>query len=316
MLKRIGISLGVFFALLIVLAAYFLYTPTAALPPAAVENLTLQQGDLTRSYLVFVPSNLQAGASILFALHPSRSSGEQMRRFAGSVLERIAEQENLIVVYPDGFEGHFNDCRRVASYSARTLDIDDLGFIQGIIKQLTTDKQANPARVFALGYSNGGQMALRLALEAPQLVKGVASIAANLPAADNMACTTTTEPTRVVAFIEGSEDPINPYGGGQATLYGLGNRGTVLSAQDSAQWFANLLQVTRAPAVTALAEVSGVSAQQQDWQAGDSHVRLVSITGGGHTVPQATYSFPRILGATYHSDAVLESLLKMFTSAQ
>lgn len=316
MLKRIGIGLGVVLTLLIALALYFIYTPIPALPTAPVEKLTLEQAGLTRSYSVFVPGNLQAGASILFALHPSRSSGEQMRRFAGNVLERVAEQENLIVVYPDGFEGHFNDCRLAASYSARTLNIDDVGFIQAIIKQLVADKQANPARVFALGYSNGGQMALRLGLEAPQLVKGVASIAANLPAPDNMACKVATEPARFVAFIEGSKDPVNPYEGGQAALFGMGNRGTVLSANDSAKWFANLLKLTTAPAATSLAEVAGVSAQQQDWQAGDGHVRLVSIIGGGHTVPQAAYSFPRILGATYQSDAVLESLVKMFTSAQ
>ncbi len=315
MLKRIGIGLGLVFTLLIAAAGYFIYVPKPTLPDAAVAALTLEHDGLTRTYTVFVPTNLQPGASVLFALHPSRSSAEQMRRISGHALERIAEQNNLIVVYPDGFEGHFNDCRLAASYSARTRNIDDVGFIQGIIAQLVTEQQVNPERVFALGYSNGGQMALRLALEAPETVKGVASFAANLPAADNMGCNIAAKPARFIGFIEGTADPINPYEGGQASLFGMGNRGSVLSAPDSAKWFADRLNLN-AMASTTLEPIGDLTAQQDDWQSSDGHVRLVTITGGGHTVPQAASSVPRLLGATYHSDAVMEALWAMFAKAQ
>ena len=92
MLKRIGIGLGVVFTLLIAAAGYFIYVPKPTLPDAAVAALTLEHDGLTRTYAVFVPTNLQPGASVLFALHPSRSSAEQMRRISGHALERIAEQ--------------------------------------------------------------------------------------------------------------------------------------------------------------------------------------------------------------------------------
>jgi polyhydroxybutyrate depolymerase len=87
------------------------------------------------------------------------------------VIERIAEKDD-VVVYPDGYEGHFNDCRRVASYSARTLNVDDVGFIKRIVERLGAEKKINPERVYAIGCSNGGHLALRLALEAPELIKG------------------------------------------------------------------------------------------------------------------------------------------------
>ena len=39
----------------------------------------------------------------------------------------------------------------------------------------------DPREVFAVGYSNGAQMAYRLALEVPNEIRAVAAISANLP---------------------------------------------------------------------------------------------------------------------------------------
>ena len=50
--------------------------------------------------------------------------------------------------------------------------------------------------MFATGISNGGQMALRLALEAPELVRAVAPVAASLPAERNLDCKPPGAPSR------------------------------------------------------------------------------------------------------------------------
>lgn len=314
MLRRSIIGLAVVLVLLGAVAAYFLYAPKPALPVGLVEEVTLDIGGYSRRYAVFTPSHLQLGASVLIAFHPSQSSGEEMRRIVGGPLERIAEKENVVVVYPDGYEGHFNDCRREASYSANTLNVDDVGFTKRIIELLVAQKKINPERVYAIGYSNGGHMALRLALETSEMVKGVAAIAANLPAPDNMGCKVASSPARFIAFVEGTQDPINPYEGGPVTLFGFGNRGNVLSAQASAEWFASALGLAAAEAQT-LEQVSGISAHQQDWISSSGHVRLITIEGGGHTVPQAGYRFPRLLGSTFQSDSVLESTWRLLAAS-
>lgn len=149
-----------------------------------------------------------------------------------------------------------------------------------------------------------------LALETPEMIKGAAAIAANLPAPDNMDCKVARLPSRLITFVEGTEDPINPYKGGKVTLFGFGNRGHVLSAQASAEWFARALGLPSAKTQT-LEPVSGLSAHQQDWISSSGHVRLVTIEGGGHTVPQTAYRFQRILGSTYRSDSVLESICQL-----
>ncbi len=314
MLGRVLMGLAIFLGLLGVVAAYWLYAPKPPLPAGPIATRSLDIGGYSRHYSVFAPSSLQAGASVLLVFHPSQSHGEEMRRIVGSPLERMAEQDNVVVVYPDGYEGHFNDCRRVASYSARALDIDDVGFTRRIIEQLAAEKGINPERVYALGYSNGGHMALRLALEAPETVKGAVAIAANLPAPENMGCTVASSPARVIVFVEGTDDPINPYEGGPVTLFGFGNRGNVLSAEASAKWFVDALGLG-AGEVRTLDPVDGLSAQQQDWTSSSGQVRLITIEGGGHTIPQGDYRFPRLFGATYRSDAVLESGWRLLSAS-
>lgn len=307
-----GFAAGV--AALGAIAIYLLHAPTPTFSDSSIEVKELEWDGRQRRYTVFTPSQLRDGASVLFAFHPSQSSGKDMRQMVGNVIERIAEKENVIIVYPDGYEGHFNDCRRVASYSARTLNVDDVSFTTRMIEQLVADKKVDSGRIFALGYSNGGHMALRLALETPEMIRGAAAIAANLPTPDNMGCRMAIKPTRIISFVEGTKDPINPYDGGQVTLFGFGNRGNVLSAQSSAQWFANALGLSASETVT-LSSVSDLSTYQQDWISSSAHVRLITIEGGGHTVPQAAYRFPRIFGSTLQSDSVLESIWQQFTES-
>lgn len=315
MFKRLILVLAVLIVVLSAAAAYLLYAPTPALPSNPAEASTVDVGGRQRHYLVVTPAGLQAGASVLLVFHPSMSSGKGIRRLVGSLLEGIGQRENVVVVYPDGYEGHFNDCRRRASYSARTLNIDDVGFSRRIVERLAAEKKIDPERVYALGVSNGGFMVLRLALEAPDLVKGVVAIAANLPAPDNMDCNVASSPARFIELVEGTRDPINPYEGGEVTLFGFGNRGTVLSAQESAQWFAHRLGLTATEPQT-LETVSGISAHQQDWRSANGHVRLVTIEGGGHTIPQTGYRSRRLLGATYPSDSVLESAWQLFAESR
>jgi polyhydroxybutyrate depolymerase len=287
-------------------ALYFLHAPRASLPAAPVRAATVEMDGRLRRYAVFTPSRPRPGAGVLLVFHPSQSSGQDMRRIVGVPLERMAERDNVVIVYPDGFEGHFNDCRREASYSARRLAVDDVGFTRRIVEELIAQDGIDPTRVFALGYSNGGHMALRLALEDPELVRGVVAIAANLAAPDNMDCRIAPAPARFIVLVEGTRDPINPYDGGRVTLFGFGNRGHVLSAQASAEWFGRTLGLASTePRI--LERASGLSVREQDWFSASGRVRLLTIEGGGHTVPQAGYRFARILGPTYPGDAVLES---------
>jgi polyhydroxybutyrate depolymerase len=267
---RLLIGLVATVVLLGAAAAYLLHAPKPPVPARPVELVTTEYGGRVRTYATVAPAFQQPGAGVLLVFHRSQSSGSEMRRIVGGVLERIAERDNVIV------------------------------------ERLVAARAVDARRIYALGDSNGAHMAIRLAVEAPELIAGIVAIGAGIPAADNMDCRAVAALPRRVILVAGTEDPINPYEGGPVTLFGFGNRGDVLSARESAEWFAGGPGIGTAFASASMV-ASGLTARHQDWIAAGGRVRLLTIEGGGHTIPQAAYRFPRIFGATFQSDAILES---------
>jgi len=95
-------------------------------------------------------------------------------------------------------------------------------------------------------------------------------------------------------IMNGTKDPLNPFNGGEVSLYGLLKRGRVRSSRESGQYLADLNHITGAPQVT-----SGAHVQQVLWRNGSNvEVELVAILGGGHGIPQPYWRFPRLLGPT------------------
>lgn len=80
-----------------------------------------------------------------------------------------------------------------------------------------------------------------------------------------------------VMIMNGIRDPINPYEGGNVRIFGFGNRGEVLSAKDSADYFARVNGHSQAPSLE-----SSEAAEILSWRS-DRHpeVALVSVEGGG-----------------------------------
>lgn len=308
--RFIAIAVGVCM-LLVAVGVWFFYAP---MPPAAAvpaDSRSLELDGRMRSFTLVRPAGLTLDAPVLVVLHGSLMNGPQMRSMLGTSFERLAREQGAVVVYPTGIEGHFNDGRVTASYSARTLNIDDVGFIRAIVATLAAELHIDRQRVYAFGYSNGGHMAMRLAAEAPDLVAGILVANANVPTPDNMGWKLSLDGTAPpVVLIEGTKDPINPYAGGRVTIFGFGDRGTVLSASDSARWFAQRAGLAAEPRADTTQAMAGLDVQQQDWGT-PPRVRLVTLHGAGHTVAQPDYRFPRFLGATVLDERILQAAWRM-----
>ena len=283
--------------------AYLLYAPAPEVPvlSGSLEHDSVRVGEATRRYAFYAPARLAPRTPLVLALHGSMGSAGKMRRETAYGFERLADEHGFIVVYPEGFQGHWNDCRKQASYSAKRLNIDDVGFLRALIAQFRTSHDVDSARVFVVGLSNGAHMGYRLALEAPEIVRGVAAVAANLPTEDNSDCVPVPGSVPVL-ILNGTEDPINPYDGGRVTLFGFGNRGTVLSARQSAEFFARRNGITDAPVAERIAQdrSTSTSAERTHWRSDTgADVVLYTIHGGGHALPQPHARFPRLLGRTH-----------------
>jgi polyhydroxybutyrate depolymerase len=285
-------------ALLLALAVYLLYAPAPREPELSALPRTgsIKVGRLDRRYLLFAPALREAAPPLLVVFHGSMGSSAAIRVETGFEFDRLADRDGFVVAYPQGFEGHWNDCRKAADYSARRLGVDDIGFFEALIARLQGELGVDPRRVFVVGLSNGGHFVYRLALERPERIAGAAIFAANLPTADNNGCAPSGSPPPIM-IVNGTNDPINPFEGGVVTLFGFGNRGTVLSARQSAAWFAGAGGTPGSARLPARAPADGSWVERSIWRTpGRSEVVLMAVHGGGHVVPQPVYRPRRLLG--------------------
>ncbi|GAB3286295.1 alpha/beta hydrolase family esterase [Parahaliea aestuarii] len=279
----------------------------------------MEWAGLQRSYQLYVPDNLPVEAPLLILLHGSRGSGADMAALSFYSFDVLAEREGLLVAYPDGVERHWNDCRASASYSANLRNIDDVGFLTALKGNLASEYGIDPQRVYVAGMSNGGHMAYRMGLEAPQVVAGIAAYVANLPVAANLDCEAADQPLPVL-IVNGTEDPVNPYEGGLVELFGDDSRGAVLSARDSAAYWSALAgyssdgQHSDWPDQVADDETTVTTLQ---WQGpGRPAVALVSMVGGGHTMANPVFRLPRFLGPTSHEFDTAELTWQFFRDGE
>ena len=294
---------GVCSLLLCAGAAYwwFLYAPAPDAPGHEVTRDSLSVGGRMRTFAHFAPSTVRPGAPLLIVLHGSMGSAEGIRRGTGYRFERIAQERGFVVVYPEGFDGYWNDCRRMAPFAAREANVDDVEFMRALVARTQGAHEVDATRVFAVGLSNGGQMAYRLALEAPDLVRGVAAVAASLPTPTNFVCDVAPG-TSAVAIMNGTADPISPYDGGRVTLFGFADRGDVVSSAASAAYFArrNGLGTRARSEHIEQEQPARTSAARSTWGAGEAgEVRLYTIRNGGHAFPQPHARAARLLGRTH-----------------
>lgn len=266
-----------------------------------IRRTSISVGNLKRSYLIYCPDRLPDHPALVIAFHGSWDNGEKMRIRTAYEFEREANSKGFIVVYPDGFKGNWNDARKTATYPARRLKIDDEGFVLALISKLQIENGINPGRVFLTGWSNGGHMAYKLALEMPERFAGIGIIGANMPTRDNMDCMIAGKPIPVL-IIQGTEDPLNPFGGGRVSFHGIGDRGTVLSTYETAKYFVCLNGQPDLPATVKPSQYTSKSTwiEKREWSSvpGISGVVLYIVHGGGHCIPQSGYRFPRVLGVT------------------
>jgi polyhydroxybutyrate depolymerase len=180
---------------------------------AGTQHHELKVNGLSRTFHVFVPDKLDRTRQfpLVIALHGGATNGEIMERFSG--LSETAAKHSFIVAYPNG-TGRLRAVRtwnsgRCCGY-AQKHNINDVAFIEHLIKFMIEQYHIDPSRVFVTGMSNGGMMAYRVAAEIPERVAAVAAIAGTL----DVDASSIRAPVPVVHF-HGTDDQYCPYEGGR-----------------------------------------------------------------------------------------------------
>lgn len=167
---------------------------------------------LERTFFVHLPQGYNNSISypLVFAMHGGGALGYEGVE-GQSQLSELSDLENFIVVYPEGLEQigfrtwNAGDC----CPSASTIGTDDVGFINALLEKLKLELSINDRKVYATGFSNGGQLAYKLANRYPNkfaAVSAVAGVLQDFP----------FNPTRKVPIIHfhSYQDSTAPYNGG------------------------------------------------------------------------------------------------------
>jgi polyhydroxybutyrate depolymerase len=284
-----------------------------------MERGALEHGGRTRTWIAYLPAQPETHAALLIVLHASIGTGERARAAFGYDFDLLADRHGFIAVYPQGYRGHWNDCKARGPFAAKRENVDDVGFLHALVDHLARDHNADRTRVYVTGISNGGGMVLRLALQTPDFARAYAAVVSSVPTPENMAVAPKNQPVSIL-LMNGTGDPFNPWRGGDVVLYGVwGNRGPVLSAQASIDYFRNIAGLEGTPQVTRFPDhdtSDGSTAERSLWCApGKRSVALYAIKGGGHGVPHPAMHGPRILGNSNRDIHAANEIWEFFQSA-
>ncbi len=260
-----------------------------------------------RTWLTDAPTDGGRGAPVVLVLHGGGDSalttarGYPLARWQDVAARRA---EGMVVVYPDGSKGTggrqgWNDCRP----DVDGIATDDVGFLVALAERMTTQRGTDPERVFVVGMSNGGMMTLRMAAERPDVVAGFGAIAANMPVGD---CGRPTAPVAAV-IVAGTADPLTPFSGGQVAL----DRGEVMSVPATVAAWRGVNRAHSASAPYRYPDLepgdgprrSSSTVSRVEYR-GDETVTVVTVEGGGHTVPDRDLEdpLPRLLVGPQNRD--------------
>lgn len=287
-------------------------------PFARITQGSIDVAGHRRSYTLAEPPGAGPGAGLVLVFHGSNQTGEKFRAFTGHSFDALASTGGAVVAYLDGYKGHWNDARAASGFAARTENVDDVAFSEAMISQLQASHQVDSSKVYAAGFSNGGQMVIRLIHQVPGLLAGAAVISATQPAPDNFLLADAPPVPLPVVLIHGTRDPIVAYAGGAMSwwvrrVFRVG--GVSLSAPQTAAYFAARNAITQPSTAMDLPhrEESGkTSVTRTDYQQdGKLPVTLYTVHGGGHTIPGPRQA-PFVLGRTTRHLNAAEAIGRFF----
>ena len=251
--------------------------PADAAPrkPSVTRETVVVAGE-RRRYVLHHPGG-RGRVPLLLAFHGRWSSPAELRDVTR--LHAAAGRAGAAVAYPAGVHDGWGD--DPLPTSTRPDPAADVRFSAAVIRALARRGVADPARVYAVGHSNGGSMALRLAAERPDLIAAVATTAAQLPRGVRPRAPLPT------FLVYGSADPLRPPAGlpgphdpdadGPTPSHSILATARAFAAPGAAP--ARAARVDRVPD-------DGTAVRRTTWGGrGDPPVVLWTIEGGGHTWP-------------------------------
>ncbi len=260
-------------------------------PQSYISNVpnTVQKSfdfeNIKRTFLVHTPPKYDGKTplSLVLCFHGGVGTGKEQEQKTG--FSSLADKENFIVVYPDGYYNQWNDGRGSAFLGSPNTN--DVGFVTALIEFMEKNYRIDAKRVYATGGSNGGIFTNRLGVELSDKLAAIAPVVGNLPIdpQTNKPIIPTAEKTKSlsVLMINGTDDTFVKWQGGIVR----GSSGRVTSVAETVAAWTQLNGCKNTPKIENLPDKfpdDGTTVRRESYTdcKENTQVILYAVVGGGH----------------------------------
>ena len=236
---------------------------------------TIQHDGLTREYSLYVPPSYDGTTNfpLLFNLHGGGGTNTAWQ--AASDMRPIADTADFILVYPqarpDPSDGNsFNWIPKTPG------TFDDVPFFSSMIDAIASNYQIDQNRIYACGYSLGGDMTFELGCKLNNRIAAIAPVARTMQANPSSFCSP-VHPTGVLTIL-GTDDLVSPYNG----IVFAGIEYYISAAATHLYW---ATQNNCNPTATLTTVSSSVERYTWSTPSGCAYVEELKVLGGGHDWP-------------------------------
>ncbi len=243
---------------------------------------TIQYDGSTREYELYIPSSYSENSlsPLMFNFHGGNSTSQS--QIAISDMRDLADNNNFILVYPQAIADPTDDGSLNWIFKGES-DHDDIYFIDALISELSGQYQIDLERVYACGYSLGGEFVYELLCRLNNKIASGVAVARTMGQYQYENCNP-DHPTAIMTIL-GTEDYESNYNGvvyNGVTYY--------ISAEETHQYWATFNNTDDNPVEIELPDYDsndGSTVTKRVWENGDSCVSVIEfrVNGGEHDWP-------------------------------
>ena len=231
-----------------------------------------QWQDTQREYLAKIPSQHHETMPVLFFLH---GMGDNITRLNNEFhFQQVADEFGWMLVVPQALPQSGYTMWNAALMSSI---IDDSGFLMALLDTLAVQYPVNPDSVFFTGFSMGGFMTHRMAIEHGDRIAACAPVSGLITHA--MASQTAVSPVRML-HIHGTADHVVGYDGNSQSFGG--NLG--LSVEAILEYWKDANHCSGEPVIDTFPDLhnDGLRFVRYTY-AGDADLQHIKVVGGDHS---------------------------------
>ena len=251
-----------------ILLLLFLVIATAV--RAQIQHFEWQGGQ--RDYLLKIPAQHDETMPVLYFLH---GLGDNITRLDNEFhFQQVADEYGWMLVVPQALNEGNGTMWNAALMSS---NIDDSGFLMALLDTLAVHHPVDLDSVFYTGFSMGGFMTHRMAIEHGDRITACAPVSGLITHA--MASHTAVVPVRML-HIHGTADPVVGYNGN--SQYFGGNLG--LSVEAILNYWKNANHCLDEPVIDTFPDLhnDGLRFVRYTY-AGEAELQHIKVIGGNHT---------------------------------